>query len=186
MIVSTVNVNGIRAAVKQRSAENLGLLPWLKETTADVVCLQETRADDEQLADTLAPALADGWNLASADPHLKGRNGVAVLSRHPITRVLIGPRRRMSSPLMAAIWRSTPAAQPSRVCTSRPAKPRPTASSRRSGSWRPWPPVWRCYAPSGATPWCAGTGTSGTANWTSRRGRPTRRRPASFPANDSG
>ncbi|WP_197374270.1 exodeoxyribonuclease III [Mycolicibacterium baixiangningiae] len=84
MIVSTVNVNGIRAAVKQRSTENLGLLAWLKETTADVVCLQETRADDDQLADALAPALADGWHLASASPHLKGRNGVAVLSRHAI------------------------------------------------------------------------------------------------------
>jgi len=27
VIVSTVNVNGIRAAIKQRSSENLGLLP---------------------------------------------------------------------------------------------------------------------------------------------------------------
>ena len=91
MIVSTINVNGIRAAVKERSTENLGLLPWLGGTSADVVCLQETRADDDQLAEALAPALADGWHLASADPHLKGRNGVAVLSRHPITRTLIGP-----------------------------------------------------------------------------------------------
>jgi exodeoxyribonuclease-3 len=91
VIVSTVNVNGIRAAVKHRSPENRGLLPWLGQTRADVVCLQETRADDEQLAEALAPALADGWHLASADPHLKGRNGVAVLSKHVITRTLIGP-----------------------------------------------------------------------------------------------
>jgi exodeoxyribonuclease-3 len=83
VIVSTVNVNGIRAAIKMRSSENLGLLPWLDATTADVVCLQETRADDEQLAGALAPALFDGWHLASAGGDVKGRNGVAVLSRHP-------------------------------------------------------------------------------------------------------
>ncbi|GJF08595.1 exodeoxyribonuclease III [Mycolicibacterium cyprinidarum] len=90
MIVSTINVNGIRAAVKQRSPENLGLLPWFKETQADVVCLQETRADDEQLADALSPVLADGWHLASAAPHIKGRNGVAVLSRTPFSGIRIG------------------------------------------------------------------------------------------------
>lgn len=90
MIVSTINVNGIRAAVKQRSEDNLGLLPWLAETTADVVCLQETRADDGQLADALAPALQSSWHLASAEPHIKGRNGVAVLSRHPFGAVRVG------------------------------------------------------------------------------------------------
>ncbi|CAN5541241.1 exodeoxyribonuclease III [soil metagenome] len=90
MIVSTINVNGIRAAVKHRSADNLGLLPWLAQTAADVVCLQETRADDEQLAAALAPALDDCWHLASAEPHLKGRNGVAVLSRHPFDAVRVG------------------------------------------------------------------------------------------------
>lgn len=89
-IVTTINVNGIRAAVKERSPENQGLLPWLKVTTADVVCLQETRADDEQLAEALAPALADGWYLASAEPHAKGRNGVAVLSRSPFDSIRIG------------------------------------------------------------------------------------------------
>ena len=87
VIVSTINVNGIRAAIKHRSSENLGLLPWLDATTADVVCLQETRADDEQLAGALAPALSDGWHLASAGGDVKGRNGVAVLSRHPIKSV---------------------------------------------------------------------------------------------------
>ncbi len=90
MIVTTVNVNGVRAAVRERSAENLGLLAWLSNTSADVVCLQETRADDEQLAEALAPAVADGWHIASACPHLKGRSGVAVLSRTPFSAVRIG------------------------------------------------------------------------------------------------
>ena len=90
MIVTTINVNGIRAAVKERSTENLGLLPWLAQTGSDVVCLQETRADDAQLAQALAPALDDGWHLASAEPHMKGRNGVAVLSRTPLRATRIG------------------------------------------------------------------------------------------------
>lgn len=90
VIVTTINVNGVRAAVRQRSAENLGLLAWLDQTASDVVCLQETRADDTQLAQALAPALAAGWQLASAEPHLKGRSGVAVLSRIPFADVRAG------------------------------------------------------------------------------------------------
>ncbi len=93
MIVTTINVNGIRAAVKERSTDNLGLLAWLKTTRADVVCLQETRADDAQLADALAPAVGDGWHLAQACPGPdapKGRNGVAVLSRTPFDDIRIG------------------------------------------------------------------------------------------------
>ena len=90
MILTTINVNGVRAAVRERSAENLGLLAWLSETSADVVCLQETRCDDEQLAEALAPAVADGWHVASACAHLKGRSGVAVLSRTPFSEVRIG------------------------------------------------------------------------------------------------
>jgi exodeoxyribonuclease-3 len=75
LTVSTVNVNGVRAAAGK------GLLPWLEQTAADVVCLQETRADDGQLRAALAPALATGWCLSSAEPAVRGRNGVAVLSR---------------------------------------------------------------------------------------------------------
>ncbi|CAB4879154.1 Exodeoxyribonuclease [Rhodococcus fascians] len=73
--ISTVNVNGIRAAVRK------GMLPWLEATDADVICLQETRANDGELTTALAPALDAGWHLASAEPSAKGRNGVALLSR---------------------------------------------------------------------------------------------------------
>jgi len=80
----------VRAAVRQRSPENLGLLSWLEQTAADVVCLQETRADDSQLAEALASAMDTGWHLASAQPHMKGRSGVAILSRTPYQNVRIG------------------------------------------------------------------------------------------------
>lgn len=83
-IISTVNVNGVRAAAKK------GLLEWLAATDADVVCLQETRADDTQLHSTLGPALAQGWHLTAAEPEVKGRNGVAVLTRRPVDAVRVG------------------------------------------------------------------------------------------------
>ena len=59
------------------------------------------------------PALSDGWYLASAGGDLKGRNGVAVLSRHPIKSVRdLGagggtPSFATSSRFTAAMWRST-------------------------------------------------------------------------------
>ncbi|NKR73422.1 exodeoxyribonuclease III [Rhodococcus hoagii] len=83
-IITTVNVNGVRAAARK------GLIDWLAGSQADVVCLQETRASDEQLHETLAPALDQGWHVASAEPSAKGRNGVAVLSRRPADAVRIG------------------------------------------------------------------------------------------------
>ena len=83
-IVSTVNVNGVRAAAGK------GLLEWLSRTEADIVCLQETRADDTQIATALAPALDSGWQLAHAEPGVKGRAGVGVLSRRPARSVRVG------------------------------------------------------------------------------------------------
>ncbi|WP_175586010.1 endonuclease/exonuclease/phosphatase family protein, partial [Nocardia cyriacigeorgica] len=74
-IISTVNVNGVRAAAGK------GLLAWLAVTEADIVCLQETRATDEQVAAALAPAIEQGWQLSHAEPGAKGRAGVGVLSR---------------------------------------------------------------------------------------------------------
>ncbi|CPY73143.1 exodeoxyribonuclease [Mycobacteroides abscessus] len=89
--VTTINVNGIRAAVKERSAENRGLLPWLEQTSSDIVCLQEVRAEEDQLREALAPALAAGWQVVSAASSVKGRSGVGILSRVPAasTRVAL-------------------------------------------------------------------------------------------------
>ncbi|MFC4374436.1 exodeoxyribonuclease III [Nocardia halotolerans] len=84
IILSTVNVNGVRAASTK------GLSEWLAATEADIVCLQETRATDAQTAKALAPALAAGWVLSHAEPESKGRAGVAILSRRAPDAVRIG------------------------------------------------------------------------------------------------
>ncbi|KAB2581783.1 exodeoxyribonuclease III [Rhodococcus erythropolis] len=82
--MTSVNVNGVRAAARK------GMLDWLEKTSADFICLQETRASDDQLRETLEPALGNGWFLVSAEPSAKGRNGVAVLSRTEPDAVRIG------------------------------------------------------------------------------------------------
>ncbi|MBP1049486.1 exodeoxyribonuclease III [Rhodococcus qingshengii] len=82
--ITSVNVNGVRAAARK------GMLDWLEKTSADFICVQETRASDDQLRETLEPALGNGWFLVSAEPSAKGRNGVAVLSRTEPDAVRIG------------------------------------------------------------------------------------------------
>ncbi|AEW97775.1 MULTISPECIES: exodeoxyribonuclease III [Streptomycetaceae] len=80
--VTTVNVNGLRAAGKK------GFLPWLAATGADVVCLQEVRAEPGQLpAELRAP---DGWHVVHAPAETKGRAGVSLLSRREPERVRVG------------------------------------------------------------------------------------------------
>lgn len=46
--ITTINVNGIRAATKQRSEINPGFLSWLDASGTDIVLMQEIRADTEQ------------------------------------------------------------------------------------------------------------------------------------------
>lgn len=76
LTVTSVNVNGLRAAAKK------GYLPWLAASEADVICLQEVRAEPEQLSEEVRePA---GWHVRyepATAPGAKGRAGVAVLTR---------------------------------------------------------------------------------------------------------
>ena len=72
MIVTTINVNGVRAAVRERSTDNLGLLAWLAETAADVVCVQVSRGDDTHQTEAVAPEQEHGSHLAAAEPNMSG------------------------------------------------------------------------------------------------------------------
>lgn len=82
LTVTTVNVNGLRAAAKKGFAE------WLAQTSADVVCLQEVRAEPQQL--TAGVREPDGWYTVHAPAAAKGRAGVSLYSRREPDRVRIG------------------------------------------------------------------------------------------------
>lgn len=77
LTVVTANVNGIRAAARR------GGLAWLAASGADVICLQEVRASDGQLADVLAEGGLGHLNVAHTEASAKGRAGVAVLTVAP-------------------------------------------------------------------------------------------------------
>ncbi|QKE85624.1 exodeoxyribonuclease III [Arthrobacter sp. NEB 688] len=81
MIVASVNVNGIRAAHRR------GGVDWLATSGAEVLTLQEVRADDDQLRAALAGTPLAAWEVAHSPSSAKGRAGVAVLSRHPVKEV---------------------------------------------------------------------------------------------------
>lgn len=71
--ILTYNVNGIRAALRKDFAS------WLKATNADIVCLQEIKANVEQFDEFVFTDLGYDcyWNSAEK----KGYSGVAILSK---------------------------------------------------------------------------------------------------------
>jgi exodeoxyribonuclease-3 len=82
MRVITLNVNGIR------SAQRKGFLAWLPAQQADIVCLQEIKAQQAQLDDELlAPA---GYQGYFHEAEKKGYAGVAIYARRPPDAVIKG------------------------------------------------------------------------------------------------
>ncbi|WP_134322140.1 exodeoxyribonuclease III [Cumulibacter soli] len=73
--ITTVNVNGIRAAVRR------GGIEWLTAAEPDVITMQEVRGSDAHLDAALAGTAFEGWHRAHAVSDAAGRAGVAVLSR---------------------------------------------------------------------------------------------------------
>ncbi|MQY15235.1 Exodeoxyribonuclease [Streptomyces sp. RB5] len=82
LTVTSVNVNGVRAAARK------GFLPWLTATDADVVCLQEVRAEADQMP--AAVREPKGWFTAFAPSAAKGRAGVALYTRREPDEVRVG------------------------------------------------------------------------------------------------
>ena len=69
--IASVNVNGIRAAYRK------GMGDWLADRKADIVAIQEVRAERSDI-----DALVDStWHVINDEATAKGRAGVAILSR---------------------------------------------------------------------------------------------------------
>lgn len=77
--IATVNVNGIRAAVRK------GMIEWLADADVDVLALQEVRATAVELA-----AALPGWEIVNEEALAKGRAGVAVATKAPSVDVRRG------------------------------------------------------------------------------------------------
>ncbi len=74
MKIISYNVNGIRAAI------NKGFIDWLTQADPDVICLQEIKANKEQLDLSIFADAGYGYNYWYS-AQKKGYSGVAILSK---------------------------------------------------------------------------------------------------------
>lgn len=82
MKVISYNVNGIRAAMTK------DLIGWLKDENPDVLCLQETKAQPEQI-DTMAFAEL-GYTTFLHSAEKKGYSGVAIITKITPDNIVVG------------------------------------------------------------------------------------------------
>jgi exodeoxyribonuclease-3 len=82
MRIVTLNANGIRAAARK------GMFDWVPRQRADVVCLQEVRAQVEQLTDKVY--FPSNWHVVYESAERKGYAGVALYSRKEPDEVIRG------------------------------------------------------------------------------------------------
>ena len=81
MRIISIKTNGIRSAARK------GFFTWLESQQADVVCIQETKAQEHQLAEGFCPR---GYYCYFHDAVKKGYSGVAIFSKIKPVRVIKG------------------------------------------------------------------------------------------------
>lgn len=82
MKIVSYNLNGIRSAM------NKGLLTWLEQYNPDVLCIQESKAQPEQIDLLAFEELGYHAYLHSAEK--KGYSGVGIFSKQVPDRVVVG------------------------------------------------------------------------------------------------
>lgn len=82
MRIISLNLNGIRAATSK------GVFAWFKQQQADIICLQETRIQAEQLHDPVFQP--EGYFSYFHHAEKKGYSGTAIYTRHRPKKVHYG------------------------------------------------------------------------------------------------
>ena len=82
MKIISYNVNGIRAAI------NKGLVSWLKEENPDILCIQETKAQPEQIDSELFKSA--GYYSYWYSAQKKGYSGVGILTKIKPDNIVYG------------------------------------------------------------------------------------------------
>ena len=82
MRIITLNLNGIRSAAKK------GLYKWLPHQNADIVCMQELKAQPADLTENML--LPDGYTGYFHCAEKKGYSGVGIYSKKPPDQVIEG------------------------------------------------------------------------------------------------
>tara|TARA_Y100000996_G_C22527693_1_gene645148 strand:- start:565 stop:1326 length:762 start_codon:yes stop_codon:yes gene_type:complete len=82
MKIISYNVNGIRAALKK------GLADWLKTVNPDILCIQETKAQEDQINSSIFKQL--GYESFWFSAQKKGYSGVGILSKKSPNNIIYG------------------------------------------------------------------------------------------------
>lgn len=88
MRIISYNVNGIRAAIKK------GFIDWLKTNPADIICIQETKAAQQDVDVTAIAEL--GYDSYWYSAQKKGYSGVAVFTKIKPDNVVFGTGHKVS------------------------------------------------------------------------------------------
>ncbi len=89
MRIISYNVNGIRAAIKK------GLIEWLQTDPADILCIQETKAEKANIDSTPFEQL--GYESYWFSAQKKGYSGVAVFTKIKPDNVVYGTEHATSN-----------------------------------------------------------------------------------------
>ena len=83
MKICSYNVNGIRAAIKK------GFIQWLDDEGPDIICLQEIKANQDQIELEIFDNIGYSNNYWFS-AQKKGYSGVAILSKHKPKKIQYG------------------------------------------------------------------------------------------------